>query len=876
MIKISTFMCLLYVFYRFQAQKRKQEAQREERRRQEILSKRREEQKNATEKYQRSHMPPGSRNNSGRSSPRKGSPRRQYVPGLDDALKLIRKNNFHDRPPSGREYSTIANFSNENEDPLKRSYFAHHSSQGVTRPSSGRPNQHRYEAEAQLMDYSLKNLTSSKSLFEQQLEQQQSLHLEQQQKSLKEFNEAVQMELDSAKLGHEKDDRVDPDENEMRMSDSCSSLDSLEKLYDNNENQQSELLNNQGQNMQTLHNPQNQNSMSNHNDNQSQFYLNPNAAQNQTATNQISALQDQNRIPLNIDLTPSATFHRMPVSSAPFQTNNISDSNQSNIENSHAHAHLSESSSNKNQQAQYPRAPPFQMALKQISSDSLAESESSDSSISVVRIPSEKTGQNINPVQATAFLNQGIVIGSQMKINNAPSQAQNSQVNSQPQGDRKGIANVSPSHQSAWASNNNNTNALSGSPLNSANRIKTDVAVDSYNPRYASAIGLSIWPGHAQSNSTSTIGSNVSEATPTTAPISNASSSAYAQNMKNNINVGINNLKDSPAGSRGPSTGSVGPMPSTATISQVSQVASPTVDKRMLHNQADSGILQCPSSSPSQSPSLTSVNNADNFGFNDINNRNGNLSSVLNQQDLSYPLPSHASSLGKISPNHGYANYNFTPSQPSTLSNLQAEISQMSERMVQFSNLGGNNSSSQLSQHGQNSPLSNLHMEKNEHHQSLSHSIVQAVPVPAVRTIFQVSRPPVPVVTKLSLNTTNDALKKGATATATNPDGAITTGLYKGLKQDGMEGKENDSVISETMGLAQDKESENQIDSDADASRPLKGILKQLPPKVVPTGQTGGKIQARDSVELARLHNDKKVSQNLDRLEMFGNFNSLL
>ena len=46
----------LFFFFRAQAVKRKLEAQREEKRRQNILSKRREEQREATEKFQRSHI----------------------------------------------------------------------------------------------------------------------------------------------------------------------------------------------------------------------------------------------------------------------------------------------------------------------------------------------------------------------------------------------------------------------------------------------------------------------------------------------------------------------------------------------------------------------------------------------------------------------------------------------------------------------------------------------------------------------------------------------------------------------------------------------------------------------------------------------------
>ena len=58
-------VCFLYTF-RALALKRKNDAEREEKRRQQILAKRREKQKEATERFQRAHMPP--RPSSGTSS----------------------------------------------------------------------------------------------------------------------------------------------------------------------------------------------------------------------------------------------------------------------------------------------------------------------------------------------------------------------------------------------------------------------------------------------------------------------------------------------------------------------------------------------------------------------------------------------------------------------------------------------------------------------------------------------------------------------------------------------------------------------------------------------------------------------------------------
>ncbi|XP_059143150.1 transcription initiation factor TFIID subunit 1-like [Physella acuta] len=194
-----------------QAHRRKIEAQREEKRRQEILLKRREEQKLATEKYQRSHLPPSARQGSGRRSPR----RQGFV--LDDALRLIRGG--PDRPGSSK---------NENEDPMERSYFNstwHHPV--LAPPSKSQP---RADAnyKTELLDSSMQNYSSSRSLFEQQLDNQQNLLREQQQSSLREFNEAIKKEI-------EDDETVqgiieDPyEDSQLIDNDSCSSVDSLEK-----------------------------------------------------------------------------------------------------------------------------------------------------------------------------------------------------------------------------------------------------------------------------------------------------------------------------------------------------------------------------------------------------------------------------------------------------------------------------------------------------------------------------------------------------------------------------------------------------------------------------------------------------------------------
>ncbi|XP_076444592.1 uncharacterized protein LOC143282739 isoform X2 [Babylonia areolata] len=215
------------------AQKRKQEAAREEKRRQEILNRRHQEQKQATEKYQRCHV--GNRPRFSPSPRRRGhSPTRTHV-DIEDALRLIRGSassipNEQSREAIQRMYNTQQN----GRDPLERSHVrssrASSAGQRETRKSQNRPLSGRpldASMRAQLMERSLRNLTSSRSRFEQQLEQHQQLLVEQQQKSLREFNQAIRKEIDS-------DTKVQGvEENEPHdiplQNESLSSLDSLEE-----------------------------------------------------------------------------------------------------------------------------------------------------------------------------------------------------------------------------------------------------------------------------------------------------------------------------------------------------------------------------------------------------------------------------------------------------------------------------------------------------------------------------------------------------------------------------------------------------------------------------------------------------------------------
>lgn len=191
----------------------KHEQAREEKRRQEILSKRRQEQNNATEKYQRANS------GSARSrSPTHHNNFSSHIP-LEEALRLVRGDSMDEntRNTLQRMHSHHQN----GRDPLEKSgssrqshkhgegrgasaghhHHNHHRShhhQGTS--SNGRPLSGQVldaSMRAELMERSQRNMISSRNRFEQQLEQHQQLLVEQQQKSLREFNQAIRREIDS-------------------------------------------------------------------------------------------------------------------------------------------------------------------------------------------------------------------------------------------------------------------------------------------------------------------------------------------------------------------------------------------------------------------------------------------------------------------------------------------------------------------------------------------------------------------------------------------------------------------------------------------------------------------------------------------------------
>ncbi|KAL8586649.1 hypothetical protein ACOMHN_040157 [Nucella lapillus] len=214
------------------AQKRRQEAVREEKRRQDILNRRHQEQKQATEKYQRCHV--GNRPRLSPSPRRRGhSPTRSHV-DIEDALRLIRGSSAPSVPneQSREAIQRMQQHQQNSRDPLERSHVrgSRASSAEQTRQSHNRPLSGRTldaAMRSQLMEHSMRNLTNSRTRFEQELEHHQQLLVEQQQKSLRDFNQAIRKEIDA-------DTKVQGlEDNEAQdlplQSESLSSLDSLEE-----------------------------------------------------------------------------------------------------------------------------------------------------------------------------------------------------------------------------------------------------------------------------------------------------------------------------------------------------------------------------------------------------------------------------------------------------------------------------------------------------------------------------------------------------------------------------------------------------------------------------------------------------------------------
>lgn len=124
-------------------------------------------------------------------------------------------------------YASNRTFQNETSEALNRPYYNNYVS--PQRPHSPAERVKEYSktvaARNEMHNKSLRNLNNSRSLFEQQLEHHQQKMMEQQQKSMWEFNAAVMREIQSDKMVQ----GVSETDDVMSRSVSLSSLDSLEE-----------------------------------------------------------------------------------------------------------------------------------------------------------------------------------------------------------------------------------------------------------------------------------------------------------------------------------------------------------------------------------------------------------------------------------------------------------------------------------------------------------------------------------------------------------------------------------------------------------------------------------------------------------------------
>ena len=151
------------------------------------------------------------------------SPRRTNIhTQLDDALKIVRGSPASSRSSSARtrnQPSPSSSYYRQNSDPLSKPYFNKYAHPSIN-------NGNGTNKQEELHNKSLRNLNNSRNLFEQQLESYQQSLLEQQQKTLREFNKQVmkEIEVDKNVVNHEQNEV-----NGLERSESLSTVDSLEE-----------------------------------------------------------------------------------------------------------------------------------------------------------------------------------------------------------------------------------------------------------------------------------------------------------------------------------------------------------------------------------------------------------------------------------------------------------------------------------------------------------------------------------------------------------------------------------------------------------------------------------------------------------------------
>ena len=146
---------------------------------------------------------------------------------LEDALRIVRGSPRSSSAKTPGHASPTRTLYRQDSDPVNKRYFNKYAHPNTI---SATTNENLREKQAALHNKSLRNLTSSRSLFEQQLESHQQQLIHQQQKALQDFNEQV---LNEIGVESALDTTLNGQPLERSDTSSLSSVDSLEETVSN-------------------------------------------------------------------------------------------------------------------------------------------------------------------------------------------------------------------------------------------------------------------------------------------------------------------------------------------------------------------------------------------------------------------------------------------------------------------------------------------------------------------------------------------------------------------------------------------------------------------------------------------------------------------
>ena len=146
---------------------------------------------------------------------------------LEDALRIVRGSPRASSARTPGHTSPTRTFYRQDSDPGNKRYFNKYAHPNTI---SATTNENLREKQAALHNKSLRNLTTSRSLFEQQLESHQQQLIHQQQRALQDFNEQV---LNEIGVERALDSTLNGQTLERSDTSSLSSVDSLEETVSN-------------------------------------------------------------------------------------------------------------------------------------------------------------------------------------------------------------------------------------------------------------------------------------------------------------------------------------------------------------------------------------------------------------------------------------------------------------------------------------------------------------------------------------------------------------------------------------------------------------------------------------------------------------------